>query len=107
MKERLAEDDPPEWLKDLYGEYARKLAADSPAEAIRWAERIENAGERELTVVRIARRWLKQDEEAAEAWLEQSSLSERALRQARNTSAPDYLPAADPGDPGWEDEDSG
>jgi len=93
MAEKTAGPEEPEpWVRQLYGEYARLLAVDSPEKAISWAERVEDDEERELTLVRIARFWRKQDEAAAEAWLSQSTLSERARDQARNTKLPDHLP---------------
>ena len=93
MAQKIAEAEEPEpWVRFLYAEYARQLAADSPAEAIRWAERVEDETDRERTLVRIARFWRRQDEEAAEAWLSQSSLSEGALEQARDSQMPGYLP---------------
>jgi hypothetical protein len=93
LAEKLAQPEEPEpWVRKLYGEYARQIAQDSPEEAIRWAERVEDESEREVTLVRIARYWRSQDEAAAEAWLAQSSLSERLRDQARNTALPDYLP---------------
>jgi hypothetical protein len=93
MVQKIAEAEEPEpWVRFLYAEYARQLAADSPEEAIQWAERVEDEADRELTLVRIARFWRTQDEEAAEAWLSQSSLSEQAREQARNTKMPNYLP---------------
>ena len=93
MAQKIAEAEEPEpWVRQLYGEYARQLARDSPEKAISWAERVEDDANRELTLVRIARFWRTQDEEAAEAWLSQSSLSEQAREQARNTQLPDYLP---------------
>lgn len=95
LEQKVAEGPEPEpWLEALYGEYARQIAADSPEEALQWAERVEEENEREITLVRIARSWRRQDEEAAEAWLAQSSLSEQARTQARNTQLPDHLPRA-------------
>lgn len=92
MEEKLAQPEPPAWLPVLYGEYARQLAAEAPAKAITAAERIEDPGDRARTLVRIARHWLSVDEAAAEAWIEQSSLSERERADARNTAKPHYLP---------------
>ena len=92
MGEKTANEEVEPWVRVLYGEYARQLAADSPAEAIQWAERVEDEADRELTLIRIARHWRMKDEEAAEAWLAQSSLSDSAREQARDTTAPDYLP---------------
>jgi hypothetical protein len=90
MAEKL-EGEPEPWLQALMGEYARQLAAESPAEGIRWAEQVEDDEERELSLVRITRAWMQQDPEAAEAWLSQSSLSETARAQARDTNKPTYL----------------
>ena len=92
MQEQIDSPDPPAWITPLYGEFARQVSADSPEEAIQWAQKIDEDGERELTLVRIARRWLRQDEAAAEAWLEQSDLSDRARQSARDLSIPDNLP---------------
>ena len=96
IEQKLAGTAPEPWLRPLIGTYALQLAADSPAEAIPWAERVEYEAARELLLVRIARRWLSQDEEAAEAWLSQSPLSERAREEARDTTRPTYLPEASP-----------
>jgi hypothetical protein len=93
MAQRIAEaEEPAPWVRSLYGEYARQLAEDSPEEAIRWGERIEDDVDRERTLVRIARYWRRQDEAAAEAWLSNSPLSETARERARDTSRPDNLP---------------
>ena len=83
------------WLRPLIGTYALQLAASSPAEAIQWAEQVEYES-REVLLIRIARSWLTQDPEAAEAWLNQSSLSESAREEARDTTQPNYLPDPSP-----------
>lgn len=70
-------------LRPLYSNYARLLAPTAPAEAIRWAERIEKEGERNFLLVVIARGWRDLDEAAAEEWLLQSPLSEEQRAQAR------------------------
>lgn len=92
MKEQIRSDAPPAWLPHLYAEYARQLGPEDPVEAIRWAEQVEGETDRERILIRIVRSWLKQDEEAAEAWLDRSSLSEAARRRALDLSAPTYLP---------------
>jgi len=79
------------WLRPAVVIYARLTSADSPSEALKWAALIPDDAERELTMVRIARRWRLQDEAAAEAWLEQSPLSEEDRQSARSP---------DPEDPG-------
>jgi len=84
MRKKIAESDPPEaWVRYLYGEFARQLAKDDPAEAIEWGEKIEDPVDRHRTLVRVARLWRVQDEAAAEAWLSQSALSEDSREQAR------------------------
>ncbi len=95
IEEKIGEGPTEPWLRPLIGTYALQLAASSPAEAIQWAEQVEYQS-REVLLVRIARSWLSQDEEAAEAWLSQSSLSESAREQARDTKQPSYLPQASP-----------
>lgn len=91
-QQTAGDEEPPPWVHTLYGAYARQLAAESPAEAIPWAERVENDVTREEILVRIARQWLRKDHDAAEAWLEKSSLSEKARARARNLKLPSYLP---------------
>lgn len=92
MREMLESEAPPDWTGLLVGEFARQLSVDSPGDAIRWAEQIDDEGDRELTLIRIARRWRRQDEAAAEAWLADSPLSEQARTRARDLSQPDNLP---------------
>jgi len=93
MGQKVAGDSEP-WIRNLYGEYARRLAADSPREALKWAERVEDDVDRERSLIRIARSWRRTDEEAAEAWLKESSLSENARDKARDLSQSDNLPKA-------------
>jgi hypothetical protein len=87
-----ASPEPESWIKLLYGEYARQIAQDSPERALEWAARVEDDVDRKRTQIRIARYWYKQDPEAAEAWLSQSSLSEEERVAARNAKQPDYIP---------------
>ncbi len=93
MEQQIAEGPAP-WVRKLFGAYARQLSVRSPAAAIEWAERIETESAREEVLVRIARRWLRQDSAAAERWLDQSPLSEKARAKARDLSVPDHLPEA-------------
>jgi hypothetical protein len=71
------------WLQPALSIYARLLATDSPADAIGWAERIEEDNKRRFMLIEIAREWRQADEAANEAWLLQSSLSEEALEKVR------------------------
>ena len=91
------ERDEQEWLPALYGEFARQRAAEAPAQAIVWAEKIEDESERTQTLVRIARHWLELDPTAAEAWLETSGLPPAAQASARDLSLPTYLPGTGSG----------
>jgi len=75
--------EPEPWLEPLYPVYARSIAGDAPADAIQWAERIEDDSARESVLIRVARVWHHLDEAAAEAWLLESSLSEEAREKVR------------------------
>jgi hypothetical protein len=75
--------EPEPWLQSIYPVYAKLLAADAPADAIQWAERIEGDSERESVLIGVARVWRYLDEAAAEDWLLQSSLSEEAREKVR------------------------
>ena len=71
------------WLQPALSIYARLLATDSPADAIGWAERIEEDSKRRFMLIEIAREWRQADEAANEAWLLQSSLSEEDRERVR------------------------
>lgn len=92
MRGQLDAHEPPGWIDLLMGEYARQIAIDSPAEAIRMAEQVPDAIEREQSLVRIGRYWIREDEEKAEGWLERSNLSDTLKAQVRDRTAPIYLP---------------
>lgn len=84
MDEQNRGGEPPAWLEPVYPLYSMLLAERSPPEAIAWAQRIEKDLEREVTLVKIARKWRAADEAAAEAWIEASPLSEEARAQVRD-----------------------
>ena len=75
--------EPDPWLQAIYPVYARLLSEDTPAEAIKWAQRIEDDAIRENMLMKVARVWRYLDETAAEEWLLQSSLSEEARERVR------------------------
>ena len=79
-----AADEPDPGLQPILPLYAQLLAEDSPADAIGWAERIERDEDREVVLVKVARAWRRADEAAAEAWLLESSLSEKAREKVRD-----------------------
>jgi hypothetical protein len=91
MEEKM-EGEPAPWVPVLYPAYARHLAASSPPDALKVAALVERDAQREELMVRIAHRWLAEDEAAALAWLEQSPLPPAARAKARNPKLPDYLP---------------
>jgi len=63
--------------------YARLRDARAPEEAIGWCERILGSDRRLGCLQAVASQWYKLDAVAAEAWLEQSPLSEEARRAVR------------------------
>ena len=75
---------PDPWLRPTYPVYAKFLAQDSPADAIKWAERTEDDADRKVALSLVARAWFQVDEAAAEAWLLQSPLSEEAREKVRS-----------------------
>jgi len=75
--------EPEVWLRPVFPVYARLLSEDSPADAVEWAERIEGDEEREIVLREVLRAWRQIDEDAAEAWLLQSSLSEETREKLR------------------------
>ena len=88
-----------EWLQTVYPVVARLLAPKDPAEAMKWAARIPNEAESEMFMIGVARVWRGVDEAAAEAWLEQSPLSEEAREKARTLAKRvPSLPAPGQGD---------
>jgi hypothetical protein len=74
---------PEPWIAPAYPIYARLLAENAPVEAIRWLERIEDVEDREQALVGVLRVWRSHDPAAAQAWLDQSPLSEKAREKVR------------------------
>jgi len=83
VAERAAREADRSWLQPILPVYARLLAADSPAEAIEWAEQIEHENKRRYALIEIARAWRERDEAAAEAWLVESPLSDEDRERVR------------------------
>jgi hypothetical protein len=75
--------EPESWLQPIFPVYARLLSADSPADAIVWAERVEEGPVRRFSLIEVARAWRQVDEAATEAWLLQSPLSEEDREHVR------------------------
>jgi len=55
--------------------------------ALEWLEYVSHEEEREKGAIMIVRRWLENDESAAEAWMAESSMSEEAKTKAREGAA--------------------
>jgi len=77
-----------DWFQPGLPILSRLLAADDPAEGIRYAERITDEERRHLTLLQIARQWHASDPAAAEAWLAQSPLTEEERERALQVSTP-------------------
>jgi hypothetical protein len=71
-------------MRGPVGMYANLTARTDPAGALGWTEFLTDEQEQATAQVVIARRWRKNDEAAAEAWLQASSLSEFDRERARN-----------------------
>jgi len=84
--------EPAAWLLPALPVYARLLAEqsllaeESPVVALEWAQRIQKPIQRDFALITIARKWRERDEAAADAWLEQSPLSEEAREKVRDPS---------------------
>jgi hypothetical protein len=99
MEERVRAEGPrPAWLDGLLSAYAGLLAGGEPELALHWAGEIEDRDAREQSQLAVFGHWQKRDEEAAEAWIEGSSLSEVARARAREpASAAPRRPRRRPG----------
>jgi hypothetical protein len=68
--------------------YARDLVKRLEIEmAISWAESIRDESLREASLEAVATPWYRREPEAAEAWLQQSSLSEETREAVRHPPA--------------------
>jgi hypothetical protein len=73
-------------LQGPVGMYLIQRSWRDPEIGIEWTQYLLDDSERENALVTIAKRWLKNDESAAEAWLTQSPLSEESRERARSLS---------------------
>jgi len=64
------------WLEPALALFALYLSRESPEEAMDWAARIQDQERRQQTIVKIGRRWVVADPDAAESWLDRAELSE-------------------------------
>ncbi|MAG34368.1 MAG: hypothetical protein CL908_26125 [Deltaproteobacteria bacterium] len=70
------------WAEPIITMHIAVVSWNDPGEALAWAERVRDPGERELSYITIARRWRSIDPQAAEGWLETSPLNEEARAKA-------------------------
>ncbi|MDJ0851813.1 MAG: hypothetical protein QNK04_25830 [Myxococcota bacterium] len=83
------------WLQLVVPGFALIVMQErSPAEAIAWAQRIEDEEQRKKLLIRITRAWRWRDEAAAEAWLAESPLSEKERERARQAPRLEDRPRA-------------
>ena len=76
-------------LQGPVGMHMNKLSGQGqPLLAIEWLGYIQEEDERNARLIPVIRRWLKQDEAAAEAWMAQSSMSEDAKLMAHQSGVP-------------------
>lgn len=76
--------DIPPWFGAGTAMAAALIGSTDPLVGLEWGTRIEEPARRERVMVGIARVWMQRDRAAAEAWLEQSPLSEAARELVRS-----------------------
>jgi len=70
------------WFRPAVPAVAATFLQSRPAEAMAWAETIEDEQLREDSLVALAREWRKRDEQAAAIWIASSSLTTEARERA-------------------------
>jgi hypothetical protein len=82
------------WFQPALPKSASWIGAKDPAEGMKWAAAIEDDAARQRVFIRIARLWRAKDPSAADAWIDQSPLSEEAREKARTQPQPSTAPRA-------------
>jgi hypothetical protein len=75
------------WLQPTIEIFAASMSWDEPEKAIEWSGRIDDDTTRHRTLANVARIWRRNDQPAADAWLDQSPLSEEWREAVRNPKA--------------------
>lgn len=75
------------WFLPLARLAIRVHTRADPESALEWIDVFTHPQDREDALVKIARRWFELDEQAAESWLETSSLDSEARTKARTPQA--------------------
>jgi hypothetical protein len=70
------------WLEPAFGLYARLISRERPQEALEVVGRISDEELRNRTTTLVARLWLANDPEAAEAWLTQADIPDDVRKRA-------------------------
>jgi hypothetical protein len=83
MKAKRAETPRPAWIEPITPVFVRVLGQDHPLEALAIIPEITGPNEREWAPVEIVRHWRLRDEAAAEAWIQQSSLTPEQIEHIR------------------------
>jgi hypothetical protein len=83
------------WLHPALEIYAATLSNEDPHRALAWAARIDDPETRRRTQMNVARFWRRNDQAAADAWLEQSPLSEESREAVRNPQSAKPVPRLD------------
>ena len=65
--------------------FAKEISHEDPKVAMQWATSIQDEASRVSTLESTARTWYRQDQEAAQQWIEQSNLPQESIE---NITAP-------------------
>jgi hypothetical protein len=76
LREQSQSGQPVSELDEAIGEYAREISRENGEKAMDWAVAIQDEEVKEKTIARVGQNWMRQDEEAAKAWLPNSGLTE-------------------------------
>ncbi len=80
LNEKTESEQPLPELDEAIGEFARQVSRENAADAMKWAETIQDEELKNRTVTRVGQTWVRQDEEAAKAWLPTSGLTEEVQK---------------------------
>ena len=77
----LAEQTPEPWLDPAYSTHALWRTRESFADALEWADRVQDPKRRDRTYVSVALAWLRKSPEEAQAWIDHAELSNFARQR--------------------------
>lgn len=73
------------WLDELIPVHAALVAPEDAKAGLAWVNRIEDETQREKSLIQVVQIWNESDPVGAEAWLEESGLSDEAKTRARRS----------------------